>query len=106
MATSIKGASAKTGRNVKVKIAKDVVYPSIYSNFLGVGATAFDISILFAEQDNSTSGDADAIPRVKVTIAPEQAANLMQLLGTILQQYVEASGKLRKGGLEIPTENS
>jgi hypothetical protein len=76
---------------------KDAQYPTLYSNFMGVGASPFDVSIIFAEVDQSEEGSS-AIPRMKVIMAPEQAANLIYMLSQVLKQYVAANGKLRAGG--------
>jgi hypothetical protein len=85
-------------RTMELKV--DAEYPTVYSNFMGVGATPFDISIIFAEV--SQDGKGLATPRVKIIIAPEQAANLIQMLGDILPKYVAVNGKLRHGGRNIP----
>jgi hypothetical protein len=39
-----------------------------------------------------------ANPRVKVLLAPEQAANLAKLLNSVLDQYVKNNGQLRTSG--------
>jgi hypothetical protein len=75
---------------------KEIEHPSIYSNFMGVTASPFDISIIFGEVEQATAAEVVGIPRVKVTIAPEQAANLIQMLSSLLQKYVEGNGALRQ----------
>jgi hypothetical protein len=73
---------------------KEIEHPSIYS--MGVTASPFDISIIFGEVEQATAAEVVGIPRVKVTIAPEQAANLIQMLSSLLQKYVEGNGALRQ----------
>lgn len=81
----------------EIKGFKDVEFPSLYSNFMGVGANPFDISIVFAEVDQRGIS-TEAMPKMKVMMAPEQAANLIVMLSKTLQQYVATNGPLRNGG--------
>lgn len=75
-----------------------VDHPTVYSNFMGVGATQFDIAIIFAEVTGMDGPQALATPRVKVLLSPEQAANLIRMVGETLQVYVKHNGPLRRLG--------
>jgi hypothetical protein len=83
---------------------QDVEVPSLYTNFMGVGTTPFDVSIIFAEVDQR-DGKTEAMPKIKVMMAPEQAANLAGMLTQALHQFILANGKLRSSGrMEFPGE--
>jgi hypothetical protein len=77
---------------------KEVEYPSIYSNIMGITASPFDVGIIFGEVEAAVGSEIIANPRVKVLLAPEQAANLARLLNSVLDQYVKNNGQLRTGG--------
>ena len=88
-----------------------VDHPSYYSNIMQVGLSPFDVSIEFGTVADTTSEEITCRPHVTVTISPEQAANLMQMLGASLQGYVRQFGNLRtsvvgKPGQAIPTNES
>ena len=104
MATPKKDPRIARSESKEVHGLKDVEYPSIYSNFMGVGATPFDVSIIFAEVDQH-GRTPEATPKMKVLMAPEQAANLVLMLTQTLKQFVTANGQLRNGGrMEISNE--
>jgi hypothetical protein len=77
---------------------KDSDHPSVYANIIGFSLTPFDLSFIFGEIGESTPSELTGIPRVKVIVSPEQAANLMKLLGVALNTYVSGNGQLRPGG--------
>ena len=77
---------------------KDIEYPTVYCNMMGIGATAFDIAIIFGETDKATKDEVVGIPRVKVLLSPEQAANLVTMVQTVLAEYVKDNGPLRQAG--------
>lgn len=77
---------------------KEQEHPVVYANVMGLGMTPFDIALVFGEIGDSTSTEVTGIPRVKILLAPEQAANLMQLLGLALKTFVENNGQLRTSG--------
>ena len=81
-------------------------YETIYSNYIGVEATPFDVALMFAEIDNNRSGDGQiiAIPKVKVIMAPEQAANLMRMLQEVLNKYIQRTGVLRQAAIQADLE--
>jgi hypothetical protein len=83
----------------------DIECPTVYSNFMGVGATPFDLAIIFGEVDISDSHDAEANPKVKVILAPEQAANLIKMVKDVLDQYVQANGPLRNKAIANTSPN-
>jgi len=76
----------------------DVQYPNFYSNVFGIGSTPFDVSIVFAQVGKATQTEIEAVPVVKVTLSPEQVANLVKALTVTLTTYVEGNGLLRHGG--------
>ena len=82
---------------------KEIEYPTVYSNMMGIGMTPFDIAIVFGEVDHATTDEVLAIPRVKVLLAPEQAANLLQMLGAALTKFSENNGNLRQLGRITPS---
>jgi hypothetical protein len=77
---------------------KPVDYPTVYSNLLAVGITPFDVSLVFGDVEEATTTDVLGVPRVKVILAPEQAANVLKMLTTALTQYIATNGKLRESG--------
>jgi hypothetical protein len=104
MATAKKETTSKPPSGMKqVQGIGDGEYSSLYSNYMGVGATPFDVSIIFAEVDQR-GASVEATPRIKVMMAPEQAANLVMMLTQALQQFVAQNGPLRVSG-KIDTPN-
>jgi len=77
---------------------KDQDFPSTYANIMGLGMTPFDISLLFGEIGDSTPTEVTGIPKAKIILSPEQAANLVRLIGLALSTYVQNNGKLRNAG--------
>jgi hypothetical protein len=73
----------------------EIEYPTIYSNIIGIGASPYDISIVFGVVDNATETEVMAKPLVKVLMAPEQAANVVKIISKMLERYQEANGQLR-----------
>lgn len=71
---------------------------SIYANILGFSMSSFDISLLFGEVGEATETEVIANLKTKVIISPEQASNLIKLLGLALQTYIANNGDLRHGG--------
>jgi hypothetical protein len=60
--------------------------------------TPFDITLLFGEIQSATATELRANPRAKISISPELASNLHQLLGLALKAFVEGNGPLRPSG--------
>ncbi len=79
-------------------IWKDRDYPSVYANLMGIGMTPFDISVVFGEIGDTSPTEVTGIPKVKITLSPEQAANLVKLLAVTLTKYTEGNGLLRSAG--------
>jgi hypothetical protein len=77
---------------------KEHEFPSIYANIMGFGLSPFDISLTFGEISEATSTEVVAIPKAKVILSPEQAANLIKLLELGLSTYVQNNGQLRTSG--------
>lgn len=73
-------------------------YPTVYANIMGLGMTPFDISIIFGEIGDSTATEVIGIPRVKLLLSAEQAANLAKILGIGLKAFVDGNGPLRLAG--------
>lgn len=96
---STKTATARTSSQQRKILMKNTDCPTVYSNFMGVGATPFDLAIIFGEVDLTEGSESQANPKVKVILAPEQAANLIKMVGEVLKQYVAANGTLRTGGM-------
>src|SRR5260370_29817335 len=71
---------------------KELDHPSVYANIIGFGMSQFDINLIFGEIGDSTPSQAVAIPKVKVFLTPEQAANTMKLLSVALEAYVAGNG--------------
>jgi hypothetical protein len=85
----------KTGQIVKWK---EQEFPSVYSNIMGFGLSAFDITLIFGEIGEATPTEVTGIPKAKVILVPEQAANLIKLLEIGLATYVQNNGALRTSG--------
>jgi hypothetical protein len=90
-----KSTKLPSGQSLKWK---DQEFPSFYANIMGFGMSPFDITLIFGEIGESTASEVTAIPKAKILLAPEQAANLMKLLGVALASYIENNGKLRTAG--------
>jgi Protein of unknown function (DUF3467) len=73
----------------------EIEYPTIYSNVIGIGATPYDLTVVFGLVDSATEDEVLAKPAVKVLMAPEQAANLVKILNEMLARFKEANGELR-----------
>jgi len=65
---------------------------------MSFSVSPFDISFTLGEIGDATPTVVHAKPKVKILLAPEQAANLMKLLNVALQAYVQNNGVLRLGG--------
>lgn len=85
-------------RTLRAAKVLEADHPTVYSNFIGVGATQFDVSIVFGEITGTDGPNALATPRVKIVVAPEQAANLVRMLSATLENYVAHNGPLRNLG--------
>lgn len=77
---------------------KEQEFPTVYANIMGLGMTPFDMALVFGEVGDSTATEVTGIPKVKILLSPEQASNLMQLLGVALKKFVENNGQLRTAG--------
>ena len=77
---------------------KEQDYPTVYANLMGFGMSPFDIALVFGEIGDSTVSEVTGIPKVKVLLSPEQAANLAKLLGVAIATYVQNNGQLRTAG--------
>jgi hypothetical protein len=73
-------------------------FPSVYANVMGFGMSPFDISLVFGELGEANPTSVTGIPRVKVLLSPEQAANLMKLLALAIESYTETHGQIRNAG--------
>lgn len=85
---------------VKKRIAKwkEGQYPTIYANMMGIGMTPFDINVMFGEVTDSDDNSVTGTPKVKILLAPEQAANLMKLLSVAVDSFATTNGALRSAG--------
>jgi len=79
-------------------------FPSYYSNLMAFGMSPFDISITFGEIGNATSKEVEGVPRAKIILSPEQAANLMKLLGLALSLRMGGSVDLEAVSNEMKTQ--
>jgi hypothetical protein len=77
---------------------KDQEAPHVYANIIGFSMSGFDIHLIFGEIGESTGSEVTAIPKVKVLLSPEQAANTMKLLGVAVENFVDRYGALRTAG--------
>lgn len=89
-----------TSPNAVKRIAKwkEIEFPAIYANMMGIGMTSFDINLIFGEVLESDEKTLTGRPLVKVLLAPEQAANLVKLLSIALESYATTHGTLRTSG--------
>jgi hypothetical protein len=77
---------------------KDEDFPFIYSNIIGFGMSGFDIYLQFGQLGESTPVEVNAIPKVRVILSPEQAANVVKLLTVAVETYIANNGQLRTVG--------
>lgn len=91
--------SHKKNPSVQTQVWKNVEYPSYYANFLGVGLSPFDISIILGEIAETTPNQITANPKAKVLLSPEQASNLIEMLTAALEAYSKAQGPLRNSAV-------
>jgi hypothetical protein len=75
----------------------DDAYPSYYANIMALGMSAFDITVQFGEISAATVHDVIGKPKAKIVLSPEQAFNLSNMLGLIVERYVQTNGPLRTG---------
>lgn len=82
---------------------KDKEYLSVYANIMAFSMSQFDISLIFGQIENGSPSELIASPQVKVTLAPEQAANLVRILNVAIETYTNSSGALRTAGaVDVP----
>jgi hypothetical protein len=72
--------------------------PAFYTNITGFTMTPFDITLQFGEIQSATATELRANPRARVSMSPEQASNLLQLLDLALKAFVKGNGPLRAAG--------
>jgi hypothetical protein len=77
---------------------KDVEYPTVYANMMGIGMTPFDINIIFGEVLEGDENSITGLPKTKILLSPEQAANLIKLVSIALDAYVKVNGPTRTAG--------
>jgi len=77
---------------------KEQEFPSVYANIMGFGLSPFDITLIFGEIGETTPTEVVGIPKAKIILSPEQAANLIKLLDLGLSTYVQNNGPLRTSG--------
>lgn len=73
-------------------------HPTVYANMMGIGMTPFDIGIIFGEVIKSDETTLTGTPKVKVLMTPEQAQNLIKLLGVAVSAYEQSNGAIRNSG--------
>ena len=73
-------------------------YPTVYANMMGIGMTPFDINLILGEVTKSDDTTLTGTPKVKVLMTPEQAQNLIKLLGIAVTAYEKANGAIRTAG--------
>jgi hypothetical protein len=101
MSTTKKNAPSGGSKSQK-QVWKRLEHPSYYANIMQVGLSPFDISIVFGKVADANAEEVTCIPSATVTIAPEQAANLMQMLAASLEGYVKQFGNLRAAAVGKP----
>ena len=74
---------------------------TVYANLMEAGFTPFDISVVFGEVRNATAGEVWGVPRVRLTLSPEQASALMQILEVALERFQEQIGPLRSKAISV-----
>ncbi len=77
---------------------KEIEFPVVYANMMGIGMTPFDINVIFGEVVESDEKTITGKPLVKILLTPEQAANLIKLVSIALESYTNANGALRTSG--------
>jgi len=77
---------------------KEHEFPSIYANIMGFALSPFDVTLIFGEIGEATPTEVVGIPKAKIILSPEQAANLIKLLQLGLSTYVQNNGQLRTAG--------
>ena len=65
---------------------------------MGFALSPFDITLIFGEIGDATPTEVVGIPKARVILSPEQAANLIKLLDLGLATYVQNNGQLRTSG--------
>ena len=77
---------------------KEQEFPSVYANIMGFALSPFDVTLIFGEIGEATPTEVVGIPKAKIILSPEQAANLIKLLQLGLSTYVQNNGQLRTAG--------
>ena len=65
---------------------------------MGFALSPFDVTLIFGEIGEATPTEVVGIPKAKIILSPEQAANLIKLLQLGLSTYVQNNGQLRTAG--------
>jgi len=76
-------------------------FPSVYSNNVATGSTAFDIRIIFGEVLDMPGDELVIEQRVQVTMAWLEAKLLRDILTQQIDRYEKANGQIKLPG--IPT---
>jgi hypothetical protein len=71
---------------------------SFYANVAGFNMTPFDITLQFGDIQSATATQLTANPLAKISMSPELASSLHQLLGVALKAYTDSNGPLRSAG--------
>lgn len=90
--------SEKTVARKRVAKWKEVEHPTLYINMMGIGMSPFDINLILGELTESDENSITGTPKIKILLAPEQAANLVKLLSIAIDSYAKANGALRTAG--------
>jgi hypothetical protein len=79
----------------QVVVWRDVPHALLYANIMQGSFTPYDVSIVFGQVDSSIDSEVQATPFARVTLTPEQASALVQVVQRALDQYTKQFGSLR-----------
>ncbi|MGD0974820.1 MAG: DUF3467 domain-containing protein [Candidatus Korobacteraceae bacterium] len=74
-------------------------FPSVYSNNVAIGSTAFDVRIIFGEVLDTHGGELVIEQRVQVTMAWLEAKLLKDILTQRIDGYEKANGPIKLPGV-------
>jgi hypothetical protein len=80
---------------------KDIEFPSVYANVFGLFITPVDITIVLGEIASADASAIDAVPRMKLVLAPEFATTFLAGVANGVRIFTESHGPLRSNATPL-----
>ncbi|NUU94795.1 hypothetical protein XO10_00465 [Marinitoga sp. 1135] len=82
----------------KVKIIKSEDFKEVYSNFITVSSSFYDLSISFGKIRNASEKGIEAIVREEIIMSPQHAKEFLKILSQHIKKYEEQFGEIKLPG--------